>query len=640
MAGPYFWDPVAGNDGADGLSFANRKKTLQSFTGVAAGETVRCIASPDATSLGQNATWTDGSNTITLTTAVTTMINSCEATGTASTNVTATTTATGRKVGTVCTQIAVASAFTTGKAWYFATGSLDLSNRQQVTFWFRQTLGTLTVANDYEFRLCTDTIGATGVHTIPIPAIPVLNQWFPLTVDLGTNLNAAIQSIAFYVNVDRAAVTFQVDEQSACKASASADSLTLTSLIGKNNATDPFLAIRSINGTTVTLDSAPMYTLDVAGTEPLYSGITETVTAWKRETLKTPMQATQTAQPNYYAGTVAGTSGSPINVSGGWNTTDMSTQTGNTYLDGQNGYGYGISLNASQSTWSYLKFSKINCCRYDKGYYLYPGSSTTGMSIICDDVNNNSTNGVNLSTFGSNYTVTITNICKNGISTNQAQDGLKNDIGYNYGNRTITITNLNSNWGNGYNISNHDSGVNLNVINCCRNRLTGITIACVNSTINVTNLNYNIASTTTAQLMLSCWAPSYNSHDNVITLGSSATTGNTCNGIWLDPGTNNNKIIITGAFSGYSGGGYNNACIYSCNTIKNFILSTGTPFTGNTQTITQMGGGQTLIKTADLTIVGTGQQTADGVIVFQNYNGIPGNHKIWSANQVMTRFGI
>jgi hypothetical protein len=50
--------------------------------------------------------------------------------------------------------------------------------------------------------LCTDTIGDTVVHQCDIPALGATAVWVPVTVNLGTNLNAAIRSVAFYVVTD------------------------------------------------------------------------------------------------------------------------------------------------------------------------------------------------------------------------------------------------------------------------------------------------------------------------------------------------------------------------------------------------------------------------------------------------------
>jgi hypothetical protein len=159
----------------------------------------------------------------------------------------------------------------------------------------------------------------------------------PVTVDLGTNLGSSIQSIALYVNTDNGAQTFLLNNIIACKASSAADSLTLTSLIGKNTTGETFWGIQSINGTRVMLDAdtnATPTSTSVMG----YYGISGTVTTWKRETIKLgPAAASTTALQTTQE---SGTDGSPITYSGGWDRTAMSTQNSETWLDGQNGNGY------------------------------------------------------------------------------------------------------------------------------------------------------------------------------------------------------------------------------------------------------------------------------------------------------------
>jgi len=128
----FYLDPVDGNDGNDGLSFANRWKTFNSgatAARTAPGDTIRIIASPDPTSLGITATWTNNSQSVILASALTQNIYMDEA-WTASANVTASLNTANRKEGANCVQLAIASAFTTGKAAYYATGTLDLSSYQ------------------------------------------------------------------------------------------------------------------------------------------------------------------------------------------------------------------------------------------------------------------------------------------------------------------------------------------------------------------------------------------------------------------------------------------------------------------------------------------------------------------------------
>lgn len=239
-------------------------------------------------------------------------------------------------------QINIQAGFTTGLAAYYPTGTLDLSGYQQVSFWIANFGGALGTAGSMDLRLCSDSAGTTAVNTISIPNLPAANRWMPVTVDLGANLGSNIQSIALYVNTDNGAQTIQLNNIIACKASSAADSLTLTSLIGKNTTGETFWGIQSINGRRVMLDAETNTTPASAGPLYGYYGTSETVTTWKRETIKLgPAAASSTALQTIQE---SGTDGSPITYSGGWDRTNMSTQSLETWLDGVNGLGYAFSL--------------------------------------------------------------------------------------------------------------------------------------------------------------------------------------------------------------------------------------------------------------------------------------------------------
>lgn len=529
----FLLDYEGGNDANDGLTFANRWKTISdgaTAARIAPGDTIKIMGSPAPTSLAQNATWTGGgqlpTQTITsstnatpivitkaahglasnefvivyghttntnangtwkitvidantfslngstgngvggasgnfrpctnyvvqLTSAVTAEIASYKNRGegaaawTASASVTTSQNTTDFKCGDVSDSIAIAAGFTTGLAAYFATGALNLSGYQQVSFWIKQTAGTVGAASSASLTLCSDTAGATVVNTVNIPAIPSLNYWTPFTVDLGAALGASIQSIGFVVNTDNGAQTFLINNVMACKASASADSLSLTSLISKNKAlisrtgvvfsqhgtdgvlgtftahglftgawvtvsgvtqaygnarwqvivlsADTFIlqdaswasfngadvtgdivhgkeawyAIQSIVGTRVMLDR---YTQSIPTNTNMgqrgYSGATETATLYKRETIKVSTAATLTTKES-------GTSGSPITYSGGWDRTDMSTQTLETWFDGQ-----GLAAVGLVSSLAYLNFTKINLVRFNS--YGYSFDNSTNLNI-------------------------------------------------------------------------------------------------------------------------------------------------------------------------------------------------------------------------------------------------------------------
>ncbi len=292
---------------------------------------------------------------------------------TASANVTCTVTQADFKEGGECQSIAVAAAFTTGLAAYLPITLTDFSSYQQVSFWIKQTAGTLGAAGAVSVTFCTDTIGAVVMNTSNVPAIGALNQWQPVVVNAGGSLNSAVQSIGFVVNTDNGAQTFLIDNVIACQVPSADASLNLTSLISKNTGTEAWFGIQSINGTRVMLDSL-VNTIPSSAPQRGYSGTTETVTTWKRETSKTAMAAISTTRVQSFQLTGTQTPFSPITYSGGWNRTDMTTQTGQTWFDGQNGFGIGLDdLGATKVA---MAVDRMHFVRYSTGFTLSASSST------------------------------------------------------------------------------------------------------------------------------------------------------------------------------------------------------------------------------------------------------------------------
>ena len=528
----FYLDYEGGNDAADGLSFANRWKTITSgatAARTAPGDTIRIMGSPAPTSLGINGTWTDGplnatvaitsstnatpivvtrnshglsngdtvivnghttntkangvweianvaANTFELVgsvgngvggaTGTFRKINNCRVTlasavtaaiaclgnqgyltnWTASANVTCSINTTDYKEGGECQQIAVAAGFTTGLAAYLALPLLtDYSGYQQVSFWIKQTAGTVAVAGDISLRLCTDTVGAVSVNTIAVPALGGLNQWHVFTVDYAGALSALAQSVALYVDTDRGAQTFLVDAVIACKASSSADSLSNTSLIGKNTGSETWWGIQSINGTRVMLDRD---TNCFPGSAPQrgYSGTTETVTAYKRETIKLSISsagADSSVQE-------AGTSGSLISYEGGWDRAAMTTQNLETWFDGQNGL---FSLTNSRA---FTSFNYISFCRLS-------GLSASAADNVINNIAHNNCGG-SITCAGARTAVgTIISVSSvngvtfsgAGITATSATVLSSNNIGITLSGQYVSVTTAVSknNSGNGVNIS-------------------------------------------------------------------------------------------------------------------------------------------------------------------------------------------
>lgn len=243
-----YLDLEGGNDGNNGSSYALRFKTIDSgatAARIAPGDVIRCMASPNPVSLGVNATFTEGSATVTLASAVTKTIDNCESAWTASANVTATTTST-RKQGTNAAQLAIASGFTTGKAAYFDLGSSqDFSAYQAVSFWLRTNNGINAAV--LQVKLCSDATGDTPVDTLDIPSVQITSRFFPIVIDKGSALGASIRSIAIYAASDPGTTTIIVDNFIACESPGATGALNHKSAIGKvhNLARQPSTAYTS-----------------------------------------------------------------------------------------------------------------------------------------------------------------------------------------------------------------------------------------------------------------------------------------------------------------------------------------------------------------------------------------------------------
>jgi hypothetical protein len=269
------------------------------------------------------------------------------------------------KQGNVSDQIAANASFTTGLMAYKSFSTKNLSGYQQLSFFIYQTAGS-TANFGLQLRLCSDNAGVTAVNTFNIPALGTLNNWHVFTVDLGTNLGSSIQSVALYRSNNFGAQTLLLSNIIACKASSSADSLSLTSLIGKNTTNESWYPIQSIVGTRVIIDgrlfTSPVSAASTAFTKGYY-GTSETITTYKRETIKTPPQSA--AGNGVHIINDSASHFTPcITVEGGYDRTNMSSQTGITFFDGQNGFGYGIS-SPSRASWS---FKKLGFTRYDRVY--------------------------------------------------------------------------------------------------------------------------------------------------------------------------------------------------------------------------------------------------------------------------------
>lgn len=368
----FYLDPVGGNDANDGTTFANRWKTLTSgatAARIAPGDTIRIIASPDPYSPA-SATWTDNSGTVTWAAAKNLVIDDCETNWTAAANVTCVLDTVRHKQGSNGQRVTPATAFTTGKLAYRTLPStLDLSTYEQVSLWFRY--GALTSAGQIQLKLCSDTTGDTPVNTLSLPA-GTNSSWRTAILDNAAALGSSIASIALYATADPGTTAMYVDNIVACKAASSSDCVTHEHVIGKNTVGEPeWYSILSIAADSVVIGGGNIVEVGNTNNSPLpYRGTTESVATY----LLLGMPAWSSSQNVIQD---SGDSGSLITFSGGWNRTDMSTQTGVSYFNGSHFQANALSHLAK----SFLKIEKVGGLNLTDGVILDNGGLNLDVQV-------------------------------------------------------------------------------------------------------------------------------------------------------------------------------------------------------------------------------------------------------------------
>jgi hypothetical protein len=334
MANKYV-DLNNGSDANDGSSFLLRKKTLSSAAAVAAaGDTIRVMGKPSTNS--GTATWTKGSPLVTLSAAMNQLIyGDGPWTGAANVTATANTTAPTPKQGVNSSKLVCAAGFTTGMVAYFATGALNLSTYQQLTFWVQSSVALASGA--LSINLCSDVAGAVIVDTVTLNKALNANQWTAVTIDKGSAFGASIQSVRLTANSSLASATISLDNISACKAPSAADCLTLNSLISPDNSV--WYPVQSISGTTVYVDAQATTAATLAKG---YRGATGSTTFYMMQPTVVSIGTGNTVYDQVFSGN--GSSGNPISISGGWDSAAMTTQSGLTLIDRSDWAASGINL--------------------------------------------------------------------------------------------------------------------------------------------------------------------------------------------------------------------------------------------------------------------------------------------------------
>lgn len=275
-------------------------------------------------------------------------------------------------------------------AYYELPSTLDLSGYQQVSFMFRSNLVTNANSNKFSLRLCTDTAGNTSVHTIPIDFKNQKdNVWTGLTVDLGTNLNSSVKSVALYQDATPSSTSvIYLQNIIACKASSAADSITLNKLVGLNTSDDTaWYPLQFI------WDNILFLKTQARGKNPYgyygsnaaaFSATNTSATIYQRSQVRPyDSDVSQNDYSQWDYNNAAGTEASPITISGGWDETSMSTRNGKTCIEFNGSMtpvdptGNHVQLShiyltnfgrVTQTTGAYRKWSNYGVSHFDDGF--------------------------------------------------------------------------------------------------------------------------------------------------------------------------------------------------------------------------------------------------------------------------------
>lgn len=472
---------------------------------IAPGDIIRIAKSGSPTSIG-TATWTYLSKVVLLDTPQTGSICMCESNWTAigggDTTPALVGVATDAKEGSNCVRLTLDSApQASASQAYFATGTLNLSNYQNISFWIKNSAA--TAAENWNVNLCSDTSGATVVDKFLIPAIPSTTRWIPFTIARigGGNLGSSIRSINISTGsiAPTASSNILIDNFIACKTGG----LNLQSVISKNGldqgGTEGYYGIQSISstGSVILLDN-DSNSKSNAGRG--YSGTTESVTTYKRETIKTAIAGAQST--SVQAVQESGGYGNVTEFQGGYDTS-TNEQNGETFFDGSNGYGTGIYASGK----SYIRYNLINVYRYYNGIDLSncinftiqrisnANNNTTGILVsncvnrifleTISNANNNGSTGITLSGSTNIRIQTISSVCNN----------LSNGFSYTYSdnNTTQTISNANNNNTNGVIINGCNNTIQT-ISNAKNNGAYGVNFGYSDNTIDFLNTSGNAAS--------------------------------------------------------------------------------------------------------------------------------------------------
>lgn len=385
----YFIDPGAGNDANDGLSFANRKRTIASVTGsLVAGDNVRIIANNEPTNIGL-CTW-NSFGTITLPAGETVGLYNDGAWTSGAATVAAATSTASRKEGANSSQLTVQNTYAgaTKLASYTVAGGADLSAQSKINLWFQCSQTTYANLSVFSILLCSDTAGDVPVYSFRFPAsvAPPGTILVPIVIDNGSPLTLATSISSITLSASRqigaAAATVIIDNVFASK------NVRLNGLISKNSTTQVNISKpefwwspRSVNANVLTVEQGPGWASYANSPSRGYVGITESADGYVVESLVLNATTSTTNGVINSVASRAGTEASPITFSGGWDRTSMSQQiSGISWLRTSHGTQYIFSQTGTSRD---ITYDSLGFSRCENGIRVNgAGTSITAISGI------------------------------------------------------------------------------------------------------------------------------------------------------------------------------------------------------------------------------------------------------------------
>ena len=269
--------------------------------------------------------------------------------------------------------------------------STDLSAYQQISVLWMQTSGSPEKGGNIKLCLCSDTSGDTVVDSTTAFDVTTNNQnswstgYVPITYNKGSALGSTIQSVALYVDDqddNNQECIYYLSSVIVSKSTSSNDCLTYNSVVGFQTTAEPYwYSVGWIRGNYILCqisdnENRRWFSSYYTGGGYFRPASNSSATLYVRQ----PMYLGDLRETNatqglntgiiYFNSNTNGTSSNPITVSGGWDTTAMSSQTGETFIDGQLWKNYLIRV---QSV-AYVSISKISPIRFYYGTYIQSAS--------------------------------------------------------------------------------------------------------------------------------------------------------------------------------------------------------------------------------------------------------------------------